>query len=73
MMFSVTWTGIAPNPDVSRSYTRFSQLAADQARSRVYAGIHFTFELTASAESCRNVADYVFEHYMRPRDRRAFD
>lgn len=70
MSFVVTWSGIAPNADVSRSYTRFSQLATDQARSRVYAGIHFTFELTASEESCRKVADYVFEHYMRPHDRR---
>jgi hypothetical protein len=73
MSFSVTWVGIAPNADVSRSYSRFSQLAADQARSRVYAGIHFNFELTASEVSCRQVADYVFEHYMRPRERRSFD
>jgi hypothetical protein len=72
MPFVVTWTGVAPVADVSRSYTRFSQLAADQARSRIYAGIHFTFELTASIESCTKVADYVFEHYMRPRDRRYF-
>jgi len=71
--FTVTWLGVAPNADVSRSYSRFSQLATDQARSRVYAGIHFNFELTASAASCTKVADYVFEHYMRPRDRRFSD
>jgi hypothetical protein len=69
MAFTVTWTGISPNADASRSYASFSQLADDQARSRVYAGIHFTFELTASQVSCAKVADYVFEHYMRPRDR----
>jgi hypothetical protein len=73
MPFVVTWVGIAPIADASRSYARFSQLATDQARSRVYAGIHFNFELTASAESCTKVADYVFEHYMRPRDRHRFD
>jgi hypothetical protein len=73
MPFIVKWVGIAPNADVSRSYTRFSELATDQARSRVYAGIHFTFEITASEESCRNVADYVFEHSMRPRHHRSFD
>jgi hypothetical protein len=73
MPFVVTWVGLPPNADVSRTYTRFSQLAADQARSRVYAGIHFTFELAASEASCTKVADYVFEHYMRPRDRRSFD
>lgn len=71
--FTVTWVGIAPNADVQRSYTSFSQLADDQARSRVYAGIHFTFDLEASQQSCLKVADYVFEHYMRPRDRGYFD
>lgn len=67
MPFTVTWLGTAPNADVSRSYASFSQLADDQARSRVYAGIHFTFELTASDVSCRKVADYLFGNYMRPR------
>jgi len=73
MPFTVTWTGVAPTADVSRAYTRFSQLAADQARSRVYAGIHFTFELTASEAACTKVADYVFEHYMRRCNHRSFD
>jgi hypothetical protein len=72
MPFSVTWVGVAPSADVSRAYTRFSQLAADQARSRVYAGIHFTFELTASDASCTKVADYVFDHYMRRCDHHSF-
>jgi hypothetical protein len=67
MSFTVTWVGVAPNTNVSRPYTRFSQLAADQARSRVYAGIHFNFELTESQKSCTKVADYIFGHYMRPR------
>jgi len=69
MPFNVTWVGSPPNPNVSRSYTAFSQLAEDQARSRIYAGIHFTFELTASQASCKQVAEYVFGRYMRPRDR----
>jgi hypothetical protein len=67
MPFSVTWIGTAGNPDVTRSYGSFSQLADEQARSRVYAGIHFTFELTASDESCVQVADYVADNYMLPR------
>ena len=65
--FTVTWIGSAGNANVSRAYSSFWQLAEDQGRSRVYAGIHFTFELTASQESCSQVADYVFDHYMRPR------
>jgi hypothetical protein len=65
--FTVTWVGSAGNANVSRAYSSYWQLAEDQARSRIYAGIHFTFELTASQESCALVADYVFENYMRPR------
>jgi hypothetical protein len=67
MPFSVTWVGSAGNADVTRSYTAFSALALEQARSRVYGGIHFDFELEASQESCTQVADYVFDHFMRPR------
>lgn len=69
VQFDVTWTGAPPNADVTRQYTRFWQLADEQARSRIYAGIHYTFELTASQVSCVQVADYVFEHYLRPRQR----
>jgi hypothetical protein len=66
MSFDVTWVGTSGNTDVTRSYASFSALAGDQGRSRIYAGIHFAFELTASEVSCTKVADYVFEHYMRP-------
>jgi hypothetical protein len=65
--FSVTWVGTGTNANVTRSYTRFSELAEQQARSRVYGGIHFNFELTASQESCTKVADYVVDNYLRPR------
>lgn len=63
MRFSVKWTGSAGNEDVTRSYEKFSQLADEGARSRVYGGIHFNFELTASDESCRRVADYVVKNF----------
>ncbi len=65
--FSVTWVGTAGNANVTRSYTSFSELAQQQARSRVFGGIHFDFELTASTESCLKVADYVADNYMLPR------
>ena len=50
---------------MTRSYAAFSQLAEEGGRARVYAGIHFMFELTASHESCKKVADYLADHYMR--------
>lgn len=65
--FTVTWVGATGNPDVTRSYHAFSELALQQARSRVYGGIHFDFELTASQESCVKVADYIHDNYMRLR------
>ena len=64
--FSVTWIGTGGNANVTRQYGSFSQLAEQQARSRVYGGIHFNFELTASEESCTKVADYVVDNYVRP-------
>ena len=62
--FSVTWAGIAPNPDVTRDYDRFSELAEEFARSRIYGGIHFQFDSDASQSACPRVADYVYANYM---------
>ena len=61
--FSLTWTGIA-QPDVTRSYNGFRQLADEEARSRIYGGIHFTFDHTASFGSCTQVANYAFNNYL---------
>ena len=68
--FSVTWTwtgAAGAGADVTRQYSTLSQLAHDAGMSRVYGGIHFEFEITASAVSCTKVADYVFSNYMQPR------
>jgi hypothetical protein len=63
--FTAKWLGSASNPDVSRNYASFTQMAQDQANSRVYGGIHFRFENEASQEVCPKVADWVFKHFMR--------
>jgi hypothetical protein len=62
--FSVTWVGIPPNPDVTRDYDRFSDLAEEFARSRIFGGIHFQFDSDASQSACPKVADYVHANYM---------
>ncbi len=64
--FSVTWTGNA-QPDVTRSYNGFRQLADEATLSRIYAGLHFTFDHTASWGSCTQVANYAFNNYLTPR------
>ena len=60
----VTWlvTGATP---VTRSYNGFRQLADEEAKSRIWGGIHFEFESQASMGSCSLVADYVFDNTLR--------
>jgi hypothetical protein len=65
--FTVTWTGTGGAADINRSYNGFRELANEQARSRVYGGIHFEFDQTASFGVCIPLADYAFENSMRPR------
>jgi hypothetical protein len=64
--FTAVWQGNTGNPDVSRPYSRFSQLAEDQANSRIYGGIHFRYESIASQQACPKVAEYVNARLMRP-------
>lgn len=64
--FIALWQGNAGNPDVSRAYSRFSQLAEEQADSRIYGGIHFRYESIASQKACVKVAEYVNARFMRP-------
>lgn len=68
--FTATWVGRDGNPDVARQYTRFSQLALDQANSRIYGGIHFRYESEVSQEACPKIAEYVFANFLRPDGKR---
>jgi hypothetical protein len=62
--FEHTWAGAG---GATRSYTGFSNMADEAARSRVYGGIHFTFDNVAGQSVGRNVANYIFANVMRPR------
>jgi hypothetical protein len=42
-------------------------MANEAGRSRVYGGIHFEFDQVAGQSVGRNVANYVFLNFMRPR------
>jgi hypothetical protein len=50
----------------TRSYASFWQCADEQARSRVYGGIHFSFDSVASQNSAVKIADSIFESFMVP-------
>lgn len=62
--FSVTWAGVG-QADVTRSYTGFRHLANEEALSRIYGGIHFGFDHTASFGSCTELGNYAFENILR--------
>ena len=62
--FQHTWEGAG---GATRSYAGFTAMANEEERSRVWGGIHFTFDQTAGQLAGRNVANYVFLNYMMPR------
>ena len=62
--FQHTWAGAG---GATLSYAGFSVMADEQARARVYGGIHFTFDNVAGQSVGRNVANYIFANVMRPR------
>jgi hypothetical protein len=66
--FAATWYSTTTPATVvhSQPYSSFSALSQDEGDSRIWGGIHFRFEITASQISCTQVADYLFDHYMRP-------
>jgi len=65
--FQVDWSpyGFA---GVTRSYEGFWAAADESARSRVYGGIHFTFDSVAGQGIGAGVADHVLDNYLSPRD-----
>ncbi len=62
--FQHTWEGAG---GATRSYAGFSAMADEEARARVYGGIHFTFDNVAGQSVGRNVANHIFANLMRPR------
>lgn len=62
--FDHTWAGAG---GATRSYAGFSAMANEQARARVYGGIHFTFDNVAGQSVGTSVGNYIFGNVMRPR------
>ena len=53
-------------PFIPRSYNTFSQAEEENGQSRIYLGIHWSFDKTAAIAEGRAVANYVFDHSFRP-------
>jgi membrane-associated phospholipid phosphatase len=53
-------------PGIEHSFTRFSTAAGEAASSRVFAGVHFSFDLTAGRRLGRQVAKFLGERLLLP-------
>src|SRR6266853_3553912 len=58
-------------PGVERSFTNFSAAAEEASLSRIFAGQHFSFDLTTGQRLGREVADFVVDNFLTSRDRDA--
>jgi len=54
-------------PGVERSFTSFSAAAEEATLSRIFAGQHFRFDLTAGQQLGQDVADFVTDGFLTPR------
>jgi hypothetical protein len=57
-------------PLVQRSFSSLSQAEEENGQSRIYLGIHWSFDKTEGIAQGRRVADYVFKNMLRPHHRR---
>ena len=57
-------------PGVERSFERLSAAAEEATLSRIFAGAHFRFDLTAGQRLGRDVADFVVDNLLTRRHRR---
>jgi hypothetical protein len=57
-------------PVVERRFSSLSQAEEENGRSRIYLGIHWSFDATEGVKQGNRVADYVFKNMLRPNHRR---
>ena len=61
-----TNTSGVPFAGLTRSYTSFSQAAAENGDSRIYAGIHFRSAVEDGIKQGEKIGRFVFTHALRP-------
>ena len=64
--FTVTWPDAAGAAVATRSYNGFRQLADECAMARIWGGIHYEFDHSASKGVCTQVANYITDNQLRP-------
>ncbi len=53
-------------PLIPRTFRSFSQATEENGQSRIYLGIHWSFDKVEGIKGGRAIADYVFSNYLRP-------
>jgi hypothetical protein len=67
--FTFTVTSNVPQAiQKTRTYSRFSDVAADVVDARILLGIHFRFADTVARRQGKQAADWAFSHILRPID-----
>lgn len=56
-------------PVVERSFDSFSDAAQEATLSRIFAGVHFQFDLSSGQRLGRQVADFVLDNFLTPREK----
>ena len=66
------WNGVTQDnqgnirPLIPQTFTSFSEAEEDNGQSRIYLGIHWSFDKTAGIAMGRQVADYDYDHLFQP-------
>ena len=58
-------------PGVVRSFTSFPAAADEATLSRIFAGVHFLFDLTTGQRLGSDIADFIVDNFLTSRDRDA--
>ncbi len=61
-----TTTSGVPFAGITRSFTSFSQAAAENGESRIYAGIHFRSAVEVGIDQGKKIGHFVFTHALQP-------
>jgi membrane-associated phospholipid phosphatase len=61
--FSVSWDGM---PGVTRSFNSFSAWANECGQARIWAGFHWSFDVTAGLDLGQSVGQYIAQNFLLP-------
>jgi hypothetical protein len=61
-----TTTSGVPFSGTTRSFKGFSQAAAENGESRIYAGIHFRSAVEDGIEEGKSIGRFTFTHVLKP-------